>query len=304
MKSSKALLQKSFKSTLVNHPVLRAITCGLVLGAIFTSPWVRADEELRGLPEVEKPRFQLESYGGALGGSEQGFALNGHAEFRAQEGSWARLRGTIGAPLLQVNGRAEMIPVRLLRTPVETGNDHDLQFRLDIIPVSADAQVQAAIRSEGSNHHLIIDPKLAAELDWLSPESMRLGGRFRTTLSPAAGGVIRDGDGASGIFGVQVGVEGALAFSLSPQDELDFLCGVDVLTTVHDGVDPAATRSRCGLGYTRTLGQQGNLRVALVSEYTNLDVVRGSNRDSGETSFIGLGVTFTPSRSPSARTSE
>ena len=246
----------------------------------------------------ELPRFQFENYGGAIGGSEQGFALSGSTLLSSPDGSWARLRGTVGAPLLQVNGRTEMIPVRLVRTPVETGNDHELQFRLDIVPVSADIQLQHAIPGEGSNHHLIIDPKLAAELDWLSPESMGLGAHLRATLAPA-GGVIRDGDGASGIFGIQVGVEAGLGFSISDQDELDFLCGVDVLNAVHTGVDPTSARTRCELGYRRTLGQQGSLRVALVNERSTFDVRDSGNSDSGVTDFTGLGVTFTPSRARS-----
>jgi len=249
----------------------------------------------------EFPRFQIEDYGGGLGGSEQGVALNGTLNLRSSDGSWARLRGTVGAPLLQVNGSTEMIPVRLVRTPVDVGNrNHEVQFRLDVVPVSADVQLQVALPSEGSNHHLIVDPSLAAELDWLSPESMGLGARIRTTLGPA-GGVIRDGDGASGLFGIQVGVETGLNLSLTPRDELDLLCGVDLLNAVHGGVSPTSTRGRCELGYRRTLGEQGSLRVALVNETSSFDVRQGSNSDDGWTQFSGVGVTFTPAARSAAR---
>ena len=244
---------------------------------------------------IQAPRFSLENYGGGIGGSEQGFALNGRARFTSPDGSWIALKGTVGAPLLQINGSTEMIPVRLVRTPIEVGSGHDLQFRLDVVPVSADAQIQAAISGAGSNHHLIIDPKIAAELDWLSPESLALGARVRLNAGPA-GGVIHDGDGTSGLFGIQIGTDFGLNYAPSMNDELDFLCGVNVITAVHDGVDPASVRSRCEIGWTRTLGQQGNLRVALGSERSVFDVVDNSNSDSGVTQFTGVSVTFTPSR--------
>jgi hypothetical protein len=196
-----------------------------------------------------------------------------------------------------LNGRTELIPVRLVRTPIDVGSPgHELQFRLDIVPISADAQLQAAFSSEGSNHHLIIDPSLAAELDWLSPESMGLGARIRTTLGPA-GGVIHDGDGTSGIFGIRVGFETGVNLSVTDLDEIDFLCGVDLINALHSGVAPTSTRTRCELGYRRTLGEEGTLRLALVSESSSFDVQSSTNADDGWTEFTGIGVSFSPSRS-------
>jgi hypothetical protein len=241
--------------------------------------------------------FTFTQAGGGIGGTEEGFSLQGHAQLEDGQGNSLRLTGTVGAPLLQVRGRAELIPVELKRVPIAIGNNGDLEFQLEVIPVSADAQLQLSSMGQGSNSHLILDPKLAASMDWLSPESLKLGARLRTTVGPA-GGVVHDGDGTSGIFGIQVGVEGELSYLLTPDDQIDFLCGVDVLTAAHKGIDGASTRSRCELGYTQVLGQDGAVRLALVHDGAKFDV---AGPESGRSGFTGLMTTFTLPTSKSVK---
>jgi hypothetical protein len=246
---------------------------------------------------LDPKTFRATSAGGGLGGTEEGFALQGHATFDDNNGNWVKVKGTVGAPLLQGGARGELGTVDLHRITVPAGQAGEVDIGVDAILLSGDLQLQVPLPGQTGNSRLIADPKIAATVDWLSPEQLKMAARIRATAGPA-GGVVHDGDGTSGLFGIQVGVQTQFSYAATDKDELDFLCGIEAINAVHSGFNGPATRSQCELGYTRGLGDDGALRVALTRVSDNFDI---EGKQDGNSSFTGITATFTLPSSQAAK---